>query len=98
MAGQPGRSGGKRAGAGRKAKPTADGGDRDMLELLQDIALGRVDATVIQVRAATAAIRYTHTATHDGGKKEAKETAAKEAGSGKFSPSAPPKLKVVNGK
>src|SRR5262249_21389700 len=34
--------------------------DRDMLQLLQDIALGKVEATGIQVKAAVAAVQYTH--------------------------------------
>lgn len=56
MPGAKGRSGGARSGAGRPRKeppkpvPLAD---RDMLQLLQDIALGRVDATPMQVKAAT---------------------------------------------
>ena len=54
-------SGGARAGAGRKPKPKAvpvpvkqDG--RDMLLLLQDVAMGLVDATPTQVRAAIASL------------------------------------------
>lgn len=55
-----------------------------MLQLLQDIALGRIDATNIQVRAAIAAVQYTHTKKGDGGKKEQQAEAAKQAGTGRF--------------
>jgi phage terminase small subunit len=91
-------SGGKRPGAGRKPKPKQPpaviDADTDMLKLLQDVALGRVDATALQVRAAGIAVRYTHTAAHDGGKKNARQDAADAAGEGKFAPKAQP-LKLV---
>lgn len=64
-----------------------------MLTLLQDVALGLVDATPIQVRAAIAAVQYTHTKRADGGKKEDQAEKAKTAAS-KFQPTPPP-LKVV---
>ena len=67
-----------------------------MLKLLQDIALGLIDATPIQVRAAVAAVQYTHTKRHDGGKKEETAEAAKKAASGKFKSAAAPKLVVSN--
>ena len=106
MAGVKGRSGsgGARPGAGRKPKPkpkqpavavAQDG--KDMLELLQDIALGKIEASAVQVRAAIAAVQYTHTKRCDGGKKEERHGAAKEASGGRFAPSTPPKL-VVNNK
>jgi len=64
-----------------------------MLKLLQDVALGLVDATPLQVRAAIAAVQYTHTKRHDGGMKD--EVAAKAAKvAGKFKPTAAP-LKLV---
>jgi phage terminase small subunit len=69
-------------------------GDRDMLELLQDVALGRVQATALQVRAAIAAVQYTHTKRHDGGKKDDVDSKAKQAAAGKFAAAAPP-LKLV---
>lgn len=103
MAGVKGRSGGARPGAGRKPKPVAPSvpvpvEGRDMLELLQDVALGKIEATPLQVRAAIAAVQYTHTKRADGGKKEERQGAAKEASAGgRFAPSAPPKL-VVNNK
>lgn len=97
-------SGGKRVGAGRKpsikvnevpAQPVPQG-DKDMLEMLQDVALGRTDATAIQVRAAIAAVQYTHTKKHDGGKKDEKNDKARKV-AGKFTHGAPPRL-VVNNK
>lgn len=104
-------TGGKRPGAGRKPKapvliapeaapapPDAPATSKpDMLQFLMDVALGRIDANATQVRAAVAAVQYTHTKTHDGGKKEAKGAAAQKAAGGKFAAAAPPRL-VVNNK
>lgn len=88
-------SGGARPGAGRKPKPKPEPvplGDRDMLQLLQDVALGRVDATALQVRAAIAAVQYTHTKKGDGGKKDEAADKAANAAKGRFASAAPPKL------
>jgi len=68
---------------------------RDMLQLLQDVALGRVQSTPLQVRAAIAAIQYTHVKKHDDGKKDEAADAAKEAAKGRFAASAPPRLGIV---
>lgn len=107
MAGVKGRSGGARPnsggarpGAGRKPKPKPDPvplPDTDMLSLLQDIALGRVDASPIQVRAAIAAVQYTHAKKGEGGKKEAQADAAKKVAS-KFATAEPPRLIASGGK
>lgn len=102
MAGVKGRSGGARPGAGRKPKKpeppvVIEQGERDMLKLLQDVALGLVPATSIQVRAAIAAVQYTHTKRADGGKKEEQAEKAKKVAGGKFAAAAPPKLVVNNG-
>ena len=70
---------------------------KDMLEYLQDVALGRIATTPLQLRAAIAAVQYTHTKRHDGGKKEERADAAKKAAGGRFAPKAPPKLVVSNG-
>lgn len=75
-----------------KSVPLAE---MDMLAMLQAVALGKVDASTIQVRAAIAAVQYTHVKRADGGKKEDQQDAAKKAGAGKFGASAPP-LKLVN--
>jgi phage terminase small subunit len=72
--------------------------ERDMLQLLQDIALGRVDATGLQVRAAIAAVQYTHTKKGDGGKKDEEAEKAKKAGAGRFAAAAPPRLAAAGGK
>ena len=102
MAGKPGRSGGARSGAGRKPKgkpdntPVAQPEGTDMLTLLQNVALGVTEATPLQVRAAIAAVQYTHTKRSDGGKKEEKAEKAKSAAQGRFKSSAPPKLVVSN--
>ena len=108
MAGVKGMKGGggARPGAGRKPKPSPESapvapvvieqGERDMLKLLQDVALGIVEATPIQVRAAIAAVQYTHTKRADGGKKEEQAEKAKRVAGGKFAAAAPPKLVVNN--
>lgn len=96
--------GGARPGAGRKPKPETaapapvviERGERDMLKLLQDVALGLIEATPIQVRAAIAAVQYTHTKRADGGKKEEQAEKAKKVAGGKFAAAAPPKLVVNN--
>lgn len=64
--------------------------DMDMLQMLQAVALGRVEATATQVRAAVAAVQYTHTKKGDGGKKDEAADKAKTAARGKFGASAAP--------
>lgn len=102
MAGKPGRSGGARSGAGRKPKekpdntPVTQPDGTDMLTLLQNVALGVTEATPLQVRAAIAAVQYTHTKRADGGKKEEQAEKAKKVAGGKFAAAAPPKLIVNN--
>lgn len=102
MAGKPGRSGGARSGAGRKPKekpdntPVTQPEGTDMLTLLQNVALGVTEATPLQVRAAIAAVQYTHTKRADGGKKEEKAEKAKSASQGRFKSAEPPKLVVNN--
>ena len=110
MAGQPGRSGGPRKNAGgarpgagrpKKEKPPTPPQpvlpETDMLTMLQNVALGRVEATALQVRAAIAAVQYTHTKRGDGGKKEEKAAAAAKVAS-KFATATPPKLVAAGGK
>lgn len=67
--------------------------EMDMLGLLQEIALGRLDVSDRQLRAAIAAVQYTHTKKGEGGKKDERANAAKEAGK-KFG-STPPPLRAV---
>lgn len=104
MAGVKGKSGGARPnaggarpGAGRPRKPLPPPfkiEPCDMLTLLQNVALGVVEATPIQVRAAIAAVQYTHAKKAAGSKKDEQAGKAKKAGSGKFAAGAPP-LKLV---
>ena len=70
----------------------------NMLQLLQDVALGRVVATALQVRAAIAAVQYTHTKKGDGGIKDERADKAQKAGAGKFAAAQPPKLVAANGR
>ena len=65
-----------------------------MLRFLQEVALGHTEATSLQVRAAIAAVQYTHTKKGDGGKKDEAAERAKQAGAGKFK-QAPAPLKLV---
>lgn len=100
MAGVKGRSGGARPGAGRKPKPSTppvEISERDMLTLLQDVALGRVEATALQVRAAIAAVQYTHAKKGDAGKKQEQADKAKKVAS-RFARAAPPRLVASAGK
>jgi len=101
MAGVKGMKGGggARPGAGRKPKPIVkiEPDKRDTLKLLIDIAFGQVEANANQVRAAIAAVQYTHTRRSDGGKKDAVNKAAKEV-AGRFSAAAAPKLVAAGGK
>ncbi len=94
-------SGGARPGAGRKPKAKQKAvrppvipasGSPNMLQLLQNIALGLTEATSLQVRAAIAAVQYTHTKKGDGGKKEEGAAKANRAATGKFASPAGPKL------
>jgi hypothetical protein len=103
MAGVKGRSGGARPGAGRPRKkpesppaPTQIEAE-NMLDLLQKVALGQVKATALQVRAAIAAVQYTHIKAGDGGKKEARQEAAEKVAS-RFAPAPAPRLVSSGGK
>jgi hypothetical protein len=67
-----------------------------MLTLLQRVALGLVQASSLQVRAAIAAVQYTHTKRGDGGKKDEAADKAKKVAAGRFAPRVAPKLVVNN--
>lgn len=69
----------------------------DMLTLLQNVALGLTDATSLQVRAAIAAVQYTHSKKGEGGKKDEAADRAKAAAGGKFGVRQGPRL-VANNK
>lgn len=93
MAGKKGMvgGGGARPGAGRPRKPPAHSTTRDPLEFLLDVMQGLIDANAGQIRAAIAAMPYQYRKMGNGKKEEAAD-AARKAASGKFAPSAPPKL------
>ena len=104
MAGVKGKSGGARAGAGRKAAepvfiaPEAakvvDGEPLDPRPTLELIALGHMDVSQSQMKALLALLPYVHTKKGDGGKKDEAADKAKKVGAGKFAAAAPP-LKLV---
>ncbi|MBB4865466.1 hypothetical protein HNP46_004360 [Pseudomonas nitritireducens] len=65
-------------------------GDMDMLQYLQDVALGVIESTPLQVKAAIAAIQYTHAKKADVGKREQRQEAARKAANGRFHCRTPP--------
>jgi phage terminase small subunit len=106
MAGVKGRSGGPRAnaggarpGAGRPKKEAPANPYKDPLEFLQAVWTGEVEATVAQVRAATAALPFKHRKLGEGSnKKEDDEAKRKAAGEGRFGRRVAPTLAAANGK
>lgn len=62
-----------------------------MLDLLKEIALGRIEASAGQIRAAIAAAQYEHAKKGEGGKKEEASKKAQEAGK-KFGSRPAPRL------
>ena len=96
-------SGGARPGAGRKAQPKKppvkiDADGKDMLALLQQIALGHIDATTTQVRAAIAAVQYTHSKKGEGSKRADEEALREQMRQGGgFKRRAQPRLAAVDG-
>lgn len=100
MSGAKGRSGGARPGAGRKprdpgtfAVPVTEDPLAFMLSVMND---SQADPR-LRLQAAIAAAQYKHVKKGEGGKGDERKSKAKEAGAGKFAPSAPPKLVVNNG-
>lgn len=101
MAGVKGMKGGggARPGAGRKPEPEVivehidekDDPKAFLLNMMNDSAID----VKLRLDAAKTLMPFFHVKLGEGGKREAKETAAKKAGAGKFS-AAPPPLKVVN--
>ena len=90
MAGVKGRSGGARPGAGRKPKPPAATAINDPLDFLRAVWKGEIQANPGQIRAATAALPFTHQKLAEGGKKDAAADAARKVAGGKFAAAAPP--------
>ncbi len=97
MAGVKGRSGGKRPGAGRKPKPPAVADHDDPLVFLKAVWKGELVASPAQVRAATAALPFTHQKLGEGGKKEGASRRAEKASGGRFGAAAPPRLVASGG-
>jgi len=106
MAGTPGKSGGYRAGAGRKpAKPVPVDIPKTVAGALAHedprvflLALMNNNEADIKLRAdaAKALLPFMHQKLGEGGKKDERANAAKKASTGKFG-AAPPPLKLVNG-
>lgn len=104
MAGVKGRSGGKRAGAGRKpAAPVliapevagaAPGAPLDPRPTLELVAMGHMEVSALQMKALLALLPYTNTKKGEGGKKDETAGRAKKAAGGRFA-AAPPPLKLV---
>lgn len=70
----------------------------DVLTLLQDIAFGRVEATMTQIRAASATLPFLYAKKGDGGKKDEEEAKRKAASAGRFGRREAPKLVAAGGK
>lgn len=98
MAGKKGKSGGARAGAGRKPNPPEKltVSAKDPLEFLEAVMMDEEANPALRVRAAIAAAQYRHAKKGEGGKGEERKDKAEKAGAGKFGPAAPPKLVVSN--
>lgn len=95
MAGVKGKSGGFRAGAGRKPGPKPEiavSPGAEPLEFLEGVMRGEILATPLQVRAAVAAAQYRHMKKGDGGLRDEKDAAAKKAAGSKFAPASAPRL------
>ena len=98
-------SGGARPGAGRKPKPlrpTPPSDDRvatqeDALAYLLRVVADGGEDPKLRVRAAIAAVQYQRVKAGDGGKKDAKNEAAKKV-AGRFAAAAPPKLVAAGGR
>jgi phage terminase small subunit len=102
MAGQPGKSGGARPGAGRKPKPIEEkltivsDGKQTPLEFLLSVMNDNEVEDRLRLDAAKTAAQYVHPKVGEGGKKDERQQAAKRAGAGKFSAATPPRLVVNN--
>lgn len=96
MAGQPGRSGGAREGAGRPpAEPTYLNFDRiyeDPLDFLKAVMNDSGSDAKLRVSAAQTLMPFFHAKKGEGGKKEAKATAAQTASKGKFAAAQAPRI------
>lgn len=68
--------------------------DCSPLDYMLGVIRGKYRGTDLRIRCASTVAQYIHTATKDGGKKEAKQQAAEKAATGRFAPGRAP-LKVV---
>lgn len=108
MAGQPGKSGGKRSGAGRKpaevqkleipvpVNETLAHKDPKvfLLALMNDL-----EADIkLRADAAKSLMPFMHNKLGEGGKRDQQQDAAKKAAGGKFAATAPPRLVSNNGR
>ena len=95
------RRGGARLGAGRPPSQPAKldiPTTKDPLVFLLLVMNDPASDARLRIVAATAALPYVHERAGNvqGGKKDKQATAAQEARKGKFAPSKPPKLKLIN--
>lgn len=102
MAGMPGKSGGARAGAGRKPKEPVVNASAALLtsdpkEFLTALMNDPASEMKLRVDAAKALMPFTYQKLGEGGKKEQKDAAAKKVAS-RFASAAPPKLVAAGGK
>jgi phage terminase small subunit len=101
-------AGGARPGAGRKKAPptlvapdvaqVAHGEPLDPRPTLELVALGHMEVSQAQMKALLALLPYVHSKNSEGGKKEEQAGKAKKAAGGRFTPAAPPRLVIDNGK
>lgn len=106
MAGVKGKSGGRRAGSGRKPAPpvfmseptpppvleVGCGQEPDSIRLLRAVVTNPEIPVKLRLEAAKALAPYEAPKKGDVGKKEDRAQKAKAASGGKFAPAAPPKL------
>jgi phage terminase small subunit len=102
MAGQPGRSGGARKGAGRKPKAPVLNASAALLTsdpkaFLTALMNDPGSEMKLRVNAAKALMPFVHQKLGEGGKKEQRQDAAKKV-AGRFAAAAPPKLVAAGGK
>ncbi|WP_290425426.1 hypothetical protein [Massilia sp. YIM B02769] len=101
MAGQPGRSGGARPGAGRPKKEPAvlplSVPYSDPLDFLRAVMNDSGTEAKLRVDAARALMPFVHQKKGEGGKKQQKDEDAQKVAS-KFGQAAPPRLAAAGGK
>ena len=101
MAGKKGMQGGggARAGAGRPPNQPAKldiPATKDPLVFLLLVMNDSASDARLRIDAAKSLMPFMYVKKGEGGKKDKRAEAAQEAGKGKFAPSKPPKLKLIN--